>query len=228
MQIIVLIDRSGSMSGKESDVKGGVKTFINEHRNMNAKVTLIQFDDKYEPIVSDHISHIDESVIDVYKPRGSTALRDAVAKAINETEETKVLFVIITDGQENASIEYGGDEGAAKLKKLIAAKESVGWKFIYMGANQDSFTSAQNLGISKGLSVNYTEEKTSGAFRGLAYVASNFESNSINYTELNSAVNGPIDYPTVPNTASTYVCTYTTGTSPKIGDKIIIGKGEIL
>lgn len=195
MQIIVLIDRSGSMAGKESDVKGGFKSFINERRNMNAKLTLIQFDDKYEPIVSDDISKIDESVIDVYKPRGSTALRDAVAKAISEADGDKTLFVIITDGQENASIEYGGNDGATKLKKLIASKEAVGWKFIYMGANQDSFTSAQDLGISKGLAVDYLESKTSGAIRGLSYAADAYSTNTLNITDLYAAINSDIKGP---------------------------------
>lgn len=193
MQIVVLIDRSGSMSGKESDVKGGFKSFLNEHKNTNAKLTLVQFDDKYEPMVSEHLSKIDASIIDTYKPRGSTSLRDAVAKAITEIEDKNVLFVIITDGQENSSIEYGGNEGAEKLKKLISSKEAIGWKFIYMGANQDSFTSAQNLGINKGFAVDYKEEQTAGTLsRGLSYAVSAYDSGTLNEATLRAVVDGSV------------------------------------
>jgi hypothetical protein len=187
MQVIVLIDRSGSMNGKQADVIGGFKTFLEEQRNLDAQLTLIQFDDKYEHLLTEHISTFPASVIDNYKPRGGTALRDAIGKAINEATEKKVLFVVITDGEENQSVEFS----PSALKALITEKEDAGWKFIYMGANQDSFTSAQDLGISKGMAVNYCAANTTATMRGLSYASASYHAGTLDTSVLASIVSSP-------------------------------------
>ena len=122
MDIVFLLDRSGSMSGSEEDTIGGYNSYLDKQRKnkFNTKVTTILFDNEYE-VLTDRKSIEDVSNLtkDTYFVRGSTALLDAIGKTINsldkKVKDNKVLFVITTDGLENSSCEYTKD----KIKELI-------------------------------------------------------------------------------------------------------------
>lgn len=175
-EIIFLLDRSGSMSGLESDTIGGFNAFIEQQKKIEeeTKVTTVLFDDKYELLWNGVDANEVKLTDRDYYVRGSTALLDAVGKAIldvgirlsNTNEEERpdhVLFVITTDGYENASREFT----YKKVKDLINhQKEKYNWEFIFMGANIDAAKEAESLGIdsddafsfdasSKGVEVMY-------------------------------------------------------------------------
>ncbi len=162
-EIVFVVDRSGSMTGIAADMQGGFDAFIAKQRKVagECKVTLVRFDTEYEIVYSS--TPLDQVAALVLEPRGSTALLDALGRTIDsvgrrlgglpEAERpSQVLFVVVTDGQENASHEYG--------RKLIFdmithQREKYGWEFVFLGANQDSIASAQGIGISVTNSVTF-------------------------------------------------------------------------
>lgn len=156
-EIIFLLDRSGSMAGLESDTIGGFNGFIEKQRKLEGEtlVTAVLFDDQYE-ILWNGIKAKKAKLTDQdYYVRGMTALLDAVGKTIldvgyrlSKTPESdkhgKVIFVITTDGMENASSEFS----YTKVKELIKhQKEKYNWEFIFLGANIDAREEADSLGI---------------------------------------------------------------------------------
>jgi uncharacterized protein with von Willebrand factor type A (vWA) domain len=174
-EIVMILDKSGSMSSLTNDVIGGFNTFLKEQQALkdDARLTTILFDTGYT-VIHDRINIHDVKPITTkdYMAGGSTALLDALGKAIVDTKkrtskEDKVLFVIHTDGEENASKEYNNET----IKEMVTKREKKGWKFIYMGANVDAFSNAQLMGIS--ISVNYSANKigTQSAYSGASYVS---------------------------------------------------------
>ena len=164
-EIVFILDRSGSMSGLEYDTIGGFNGFIKKQAETGqTSLTTILFDDKYE-ILYNGIDARNALLTEAeYFTRGSTALLDAVGKTINdvgrrlgETPEClrpgKVIFVITTDGMENASQEYSYD----KVKKMITHQtEKYKWEFIFMGANIDVVNEGKRLGIKAERSFEFT------------------------------------------------------------------------
>jgi uncharacterized protein YegL len=156
-EIIFLIDRSGSMEGLESDTIGGFNAFIQNQRKLEGEtiVTAVLFDDQYEILWNGMDANQVKLTDHNYYVRGCTALLDAVGKTIfdvgfrlsNTTEEKKpgkVIFVITTDGLENASSEFSYQ----KVKELIKhQQEKYNWEFIFLGANIDAGEEAESLGI---------------------------------------------------------------------------------
>jgi uncharacterized protein YegL len=157
-EIVFLLDRSGSMSGLESDTIGGFNAFVKGQSKLEGEtlLTAVLFDDKYE-VLWNGISAKNAVLSDKeYYVRGCTALLDAVGKTIldvgyrlSNTEEIekpgKVIFVITTDGMENASREFTYE----KVKELIKhQQEKYGWQFIFMGANIDAAKEADSIGIN--------------------------------------------------------------------------------
>ena len=151
-EIVVVLDRSGSMLSIKSDMEGGFDAFIAAQREVpgKCKVTLTQFDDRYETLYEcKALSRVPKLSL---QPRGSTALLDALGRTIVATKERlkrkrnkpQVLFVVITDGHENASREFTRDQ----IHKLISeAGEWGNWEFIYLGANQDAIEVGTSLGF---------------------------------------------------------------------------------
>lgn len=179
-EIIILLDRSGSMSSIKGDVEGGFKSFIEEQRKVPGAcaVTLAQFDTAYETsYVAKPLSEIPDLVL---SPRGSTALYDSIVKLVSETgtrlgamaesdRPGRVLCVIITDGEENASREATRD---LVFSTITHQREKYNWEFVYIGANQDAFA----VGNSMGIGLNYdftanaagTEEMMKSVTRGVS------------------------------------------------------------
>lgn len=171
--ITLVVDRSGSMQSVKQEAEGGINGFIEEQKKQpgDALFTLVQFDTDYEFV------HRGVPIRDVgpfaLVPRGWTALLDAVGRAINETGERLsamkdedrpglVVFVITTDGLENSSHEFT----RSAIKEMIERQQrDYNWKFTYLGANQDAFAEAGQMGIPVAASAGYSEVKTSGAFR---------------------------------------------------------------
>ncbi|OAS85896.1 vWA domain-containing protein [Metabacillus litoralis] len=164
-EIIFLLDRSGSMAGLESDTIGGFNAFIKKQSQINAEtnVTAVLFDDTYEILWNGiDVQHAVLTDKD-YFVSGTTALLDAVGKTIvdvgkrlyhisEEERPSKVIFVITTDGLENASREFTYE----KVKQLIALqKEKYNWEFIFLGANMDAAAEAGNIGIEDENAYNF-------------------------------------------------------------------------
>jgi len=154
--ISIVLDRSGSMSSIKTAAEGGLNEFLKTHREAkgNATVTVAKFDDQYE------LEHDMRPLADVgsvaLEPRGSTALLDAVGKTLTITGERLralpedqrpefVFFVIVTDGQENASKEFKRDAIKAMIETQTNAYR---WHFVFLGANMDAIQDARSLGIN--------------------------------------------------------------------------------
>jgi uncharacterized protein YegL len=183
--ITFVLDRSGSMAALANDVVGGYKQFIEEQKKvgeLTASMTLAQFDDQYE-VVFTNMMLKDVSPTLTFVPRGWTALLDAVGKTIVATGERlaaytedqrpdKVVFVVFTDGYENASKEYT----AERIKEMVKSQtETYKWKFLFLGANIDSFTVGKQLGVNVGTTSNYdnTSAGVKSAYGGVSsYTAS--------------------------------------------------------
>ncbi len=170
-ELIFILDRSGSMSGLESDTIGGFNAMIEKQNREEGEclVSTILFDNETE-VLHDRVklSEIRPMTDNDYTVRGCTALIDAIGGAIhhignihkyarNEDVPEHTLFVIATDGMENASHRYS----AERVKNMIKRqKEKYGWEFLFIGANIDAVETAENFGISKDRAVNYNADKT--------------------------------------------------------------------
>lgn len=180
--ITLLVDRSGSMYTCRDDMEGAIQNYIKEIReslsNYDVRVSYFCFDSESVDCLVDEkpLKEVDTSKF-VIDPRGCTPLLDAIGRVINKTgmrlaskEESdrphQVLFVIITDGYENASVEHT----YANIMSMITHQtEKYNWGFVYLGANQDAFIVAANLGIDLGAALNYStsEEGSSNTSEAL-------------------------------------------------------------
>ena len=164
-ELVFILDRSGSMSGLESDTIGGFNSLINKQKKEKGEsyITTILFDDKVERIHDRmSIQQVKEMTNKEYYVRGCTALLDAIGSSIEhiatihkyirkEDVPSKTMFIITTDGMENASHQYT----YAQIKKLIEQKKELGWEFLFLGANIDALETANKFGIEKDRAVNF-------------------------------------------------------------------------
>ena len=163
IELVLILDKSGSMSGLESDTIGGFNAMIEKQKALAVpvRVTTVLFNDEVDMLYERKDIHfVKPLTAKEYEVGGTTALLDAVGatilrmeqRGVSEREGTKVIFVIITDGMENASTEFTKE----KVKKLISDKqEKEGWDFIYLGANIDAAEEAGAIGVSKANAVTY-------------------------------------------------------------------------
>lgn len=165
-ELVFILDRSGSMSGLEGDTIGGFNSMLNKQKQEPGKclVSTVLFDNEAE-VIHDRVplEQVPELTDKEYFVRGCTALLDAVGGAIHhignvhkyarpEDRPERTLFVITTDGMENASRRYDYD----KVKAMIEhEKEKYGWEFIFLGANIDVAKEAARFGISADRAVRY-------------------------------------------------------------------------
>lgn len=158
VDIIILLDRSGSMQSIKEETINGFNNFLMEQQKLKTKtfLTLAQFDDKYQiDYEAVDLSKVEKLNEGTYLPRGLTALLDAIGKTIKLTKKRyklvekanipeKIIFVIITDGQENNSTKYTREKIFMKIRK---EENKSGWEFVFLGANQDAIKEASNYGI---------------------------------------------------------------------------------
>ena len=168
-ELVFILDRSGSMSGLESDTIGGFNSMIEKQKKQDGKcfVSTVLFDDVSE-VLHDRVKLCDipKMTDNDYTVRGCTALIDAIGGAIHhignihkyarpEDVPEHTMFIITTDGQENASHKYTGEQ----VKKMIERqKEKYGWEFLFIGANIDAVETAARYGIGADRAVNYNSD----------------------------------------------------------------------
>ena len=187
-ELVLILDRSGSMRGLESDTVGGYNALLDKQRREagEAIVTTVLFDDGYE-LLHDRVPLTDIADITTreYYVRGCTALLDAVGRTITKIENDqartpeslrpeKTLFVITTDGLENASKEYRPEA----VKAMIERCREKGWEFLFMGANMDAVKTAGSMGIAPECSANYHADPagTAATFASVACAVSEMRS----------------------------------------------------
>jgi len=169
-ELIFILDRSGSMGGLESDTIGGYNAMLKKQMEAegSAYITTVLFDDEYE-LLHDRINlkGVKPITEKEYFVRGTTALLDAVGKSIqkivnvqrntsDDEKAEKVLFVITTDGLENASREYSYNKVRAMIEKQ---KSRYGWEFIFLGANIDAVSEAEKFGIDSSRAAQFHNDK---------------------------------------------------------------------
>ncbi len=169
-ELIFILDRSGSMGGLESDTIGGYNAMLKKQMEAEgaAFVTTALFDDEYE-LLHDRINLKGVKPISdkEYFVRGTTALLDAIGKSIqkivnvqrntsDDEKAEKVLFIITTDGLENASREYS----YSRIRSMIEKQKSrYGWEFIFLGANIDAVAEAEKFGIDSSRAAQFHNDK---------------------------------------------------------------------
>ncbi len=168
-ELVFILDRSGSMAGLESDTIGGFNSVLQKQQKQGSRgyVTTVLFDHElltlHDRIALDRVEPLTQRD---YEVRGCTALIDAIGSTVehvsiihkyigNENVPQNTMFVIITDGMENASTKYSADD----VKRMIEQKKELGWEFLFIGANIDAVETANHFGIDRERAVNYHSDK---------------------------------------------------------------------
>jgi Mg-chelatase subunit ChlD len=171
-EIVLVVDRSGSMDSCRTDAEGGINNFIEEQKKVagEANLTLGHFDTDYEFVHNGvRIGEVGHYTL---VPRGWTALLDAVGRAIVEVgsrlekmdEKDRpgcVVFVIVTDGHENSSKEFTRDQ---VRQKITEQRDKYNWQFIFLGADESAFDEGKAMGISMAAVAQYDTQKSSKAY----------------------------------------------------------------
>lgn len=161
--IIFILDESGSMYTMEEEAKQSINSFIKDQKDVdpeNSTFTLWKFNTKVKCVYDDvPLSSLEEFTD--FTPHGLTALFDGIGNAIttklSKKKNTDVICVILTDGDENASQEYNSDTIKNMIKDM---EDKYHWKFIFLGANQDSFTTGSGYGINRQRCANFSSQNT--------------------------------------------------------------------
>lgn len=158
VEIVAILDRSGSMSSIVDDAIGGFNTFLKAQQDApgEATLSLVLFDDQYEqPVVNANIQDVLPLTHETFVPRGMTALHDAIGRTLTglfARNPKRAIITILTDGLENASREYM----APRIKELLKQAEDKGWSVVYLAANQDAFAVGGALGVKATNTANFT------------------------------------------------------------------------
>lgn len=187
-KIVMIVDESGSMHRTRNDTIGGYNSFIDEQRKVpgTADVTMCLFSNSSRSLMNNVNINKDEVKLNSrnYCPNGSTALYDAIGSTITEVGKTlsevpepfrpeKVVVVIMTDGEENASKSYTRQQ----INDMIThQREKYAWEFVFLGANQDAFTEASKIGIARGSTMTYSDDSA-----GIKMSANSLSSNIRRY-----------------------------------------------
>lgn len=171
LDLLIILDRSGSMADRRTDHEGGLRSFVQDQRDLegDVRLTFVQFDSVnpceivYDRVPLDKVDRIE------LIPRGWTPLLDAMGTAmahLSKQNPEEVICLVVTDGQENASHEWTKARVATRVKELEAAN----WKFLYLGANVDAFNEAAAVGIGGANAMNFSH--ASGQTVSSVYAAS--------------------------------------------------------
>lgn len=167
-EVVFILDRSGSMHSLTSDTIGGFNSLLQKQKEEKGEclVSTVLFNDKsfvlYDRLPIEEINDMNEKD---YNASGCTALIDALGDAIKhiktvhkyireEDRPEHTIFIITTDGLENASHKYSSDE----IKKLVERQKEEGWEFVFLGANIDAVETAKHYGIDENRSTNYVSD----------------------------------------------------------------------
>lgn len=185
-EIIFINDRSGSMASINASAVKGFNDFLDEQRGVpgEARVTTVMFDDRYEVLYqAKPLAQV--PYLDTLGPRGNTAMRDAIGRTIEEQGRRisaenwadKIIVVVITDGQDNASCRWS----AARLKSTIEEMQGAGWAFVFLAANINAYEAADAIGINRQYTYSFaanaqgtqqsyaTASATTRSLRGVTY-----------------------------------------------------------
>jgi len=180
--ILLVLDRSGSMSNCHSDLVGGVNAFIDEQKKLEGEcnVSVVSFDTVNEDVVWNiGINFVPTfTIAENFIPRGGTALYDAIVYGVDklgkelvltpeEDRPAKVIVVIYTDGEENSSKANNAED----VKNKISHQQGkYSWEFIFLGANQDAILNANRIGISSNSTMNFSASALGNtyAFSGIS------------------------------------------------------------
>lgn len=172
-ELVFIVDRSGSMGGLETDTIGGINATLAKNREAEgeANVSIVLFDNDSEVLVDRKpIAEVANLTDKDYQVRGCTALLDCLGDSMKHTARVqgympdeykaeRVIFVITTDGYENASRHYSYDD----VKKAIEAHKEEGWEFLFLGANIDAAKEAGRIGISEDYAATFVHDKEGSA-----------------------------------------------------------------
>lgn len=168
IELVFILDRSGSMGGLEKDTIGGFNGMIERQKaeGRQVNITTVLFDDEAE-IIHDRfpIEIIEPLTEKEYFVRGCTALLDAVGTAIEKIDNVqkhlpeayksgKIIFIITTDGLENSSEKFSYEQ----IRRMINGKKECGWEFLFLGAHIDAGKEAEKIGIARNRSVTYEND----------------------------------------------------------------------
>jgi len=179
VEILIIADRSGSMSSIESDAVGGFNTFLTEQKAVegDANLTLVLFDDQYE-VKLNSVPLAEVQPLKTIGPRGMTAMNDAIGKAIStlmQKNPEKAIICIITDGMENASKEYNNYQIKEMIQKAEGEK---GWQIVYLAANQDAFEEGASRGISNNINFRATADGVSAAYVDMSQTVASYRASN--------------------------------------------------
>lgn len=189
MLVVFILDKSGSMDVCKEATISGFNEYIEglaKQKGVKYKMSLTLFDNLVENrYTNKSLSFIGKLNTKNYKPSGSTAMYDAIHKTLVATEKdiddkAKVLCVIMTDGEENASSEVTEKQVSLKIKEL----ENKNWSFVFLGANQDAWVTGQKFGFSKSNTATYN-----ASMRGMSTAFSTLTNNTSSYGASSASVN---------------------------------------
>ncbi len=190
-ELVLIMDRSGSMHDIQKEMEGGINSFVDEQKKGEDEcvMTVVRFDTEYELLHSGapiaEIPHIH------LEPRGMTALFDAVGKTLvtvreRTKPEDRVIVLVVTDGEENQSVEYRGPEGRARVLALVEECKKLDWQFVFLGADMDAFAGGASVGFDHG--------KTLSLDKSSASVMASFAHTSANASAMRSGAASSMDY----------------------------------
>jgi len=183
VEIVCVIDKSGSMEATKSDAIGGFNSMLADQKKQNpdARMTVTLFDTSYNIVHSGKpLAEVPELTPETYQPGGMTALLDAFGRTIDEVGERlaktpegerpdRVIFGLLTDGYENSSKEYSKPQIQEKVKHQ---EENYSWQFIYLGANQDAMAEGASMGLHVAANYLGTKQGTQAAYRATSQAVS--------------------------------------------------------
>lgn len=188
--IYFIIDQSGSMMGRQDSVVSGLKEFLTSDRWLeNTLFSLYSFNEKLHILFEERSSK--DIVLENYKPRGTTALYDAMYQVLDkmkqklesiESKDAKFVMIVFTDGEENSSTMYSKNDVNSMIEKLVPRFE-----IVFVGSNQDAVLSGSTIGISRNSCLQYNDECFTRAMHVTREAVQRYQSNETQTVEFNCA-----------------------------------------